>query len=166
MGLGDLPECEDSEVHRSVLPGRTQSTREEADVCPSRPARTTPEEAIVIAAFGLGRTMLFEGEACAKGTALVAEAREDAMRDPRSQRATRGGSSGGRNSIVHLPHPNETARAYCASRTERNVERCCASSDRTVREDRNPMRGGSTCWAEAGRDASRWMSTGRPRVMR
>jgi hypothetical protein len=50
-------------------------------------------------AFGTlssGRTKLFDGEACAKGTALVAKAREDAMRDPRSQRATRGGSSGGR----------------------------------------------------------------------
>src|SRR5262249_31328099 len=47
-----------------------------------------------------GRTMLFGGEACAKGTAMVANLLEDAMRDPRSQRAGRGGSSGGRARIT------------------------------------------------------------------
>jgi hypothetical protein len=66
--------------------------------CSSRLARRDPGEA-----HGRSRkrgvrrkTMLFDGEACAKGTALVAKARDDAMRDPRPQRTTRRGSSGGR----------------------------------------------------------------------
>jgi hypothetical protein len=44
--------------------------------------------------------MLFDGEACAKGTAMVAKARDGAMRDPRPQRTTRGGSSGGRAGVA------------------------------------------------------------------
>jgi hypothetical protein len=81
--------------------------------------------------------MLFDGEACAKGTALVANASEDAMRDPRSQRAARRGSSGGR------------ARGISNDR-----------SGRSSRGDARLFRSGTTAIAHrtprAERDAVRW----------
>jgi len=44
--------------------------------------------------------MLFEGEACAKGTAMVAKARMSKARDPRPCSASGGGSSGGRACVT------------------------------------------------------------------
>jgi hypothetical protein len=67
-------------------------------VCPSRPAGTDPGEARSGSegSIGLRCTKLFDGEACAKGTALVAKALEDAMRILGRNALARGGSSGGR----------------------------------------------------------------------
>lgn len=103
-----------------------------------------PGEAKLVVAgvgFDLRRTMLFEGEVGVKGTALVAEAREDAMRSPRSQRASRGGSSGGRAEIpsndrssrssrdgARLLRSNTTVIAERTPRVERSIVRCCARS--------------------------------------
>lgn len=163
-------------------------------------------EAEILGGVGSGRTMRFLGEACAKGTALVADAREDAMRGPRSQRATRGGSSGGRSSFTQDGRPSSSIRSFVdltrTPRAERRIVRCCARSRaekdirvvetaemeaagtgqparkerslswrtlhaiRNVEGEQNPMRGGRTHWARTGRHVPRWMSTGRPRVMR
>jgi hypothetical protein len=122
----------------------------------------------VVESLALGETKLFDGEACAKGTALVAKAREDAMRvlgrnaqrgevaveveHAESRMIDLGRSSRG---DARLSRPNATAIAQMAPKRERTVERWAARSGAvTIAEgDRNPTRGGSTHWARAGRDA-------------
>ena len=91
--------------------------------------------AVATAVFGLGRTMLFESEACAKGTALVADAREDAMRGPRTQRTTRGGSSGGRAGVV------SNDRSGKSSRDDARLLRPIAEEI----AEKNPMSGAQHC---------------------
>jgi len=165
---------------------RGRSTREETDVCPSRPAGTRPWRGVkrdrwLAELSDSGRTMLFDGEACAKGTALVAKAREDAMRvlGRNAQRAEvavevehaeprmieLGRSSRG---DARLSRPIAMASSQRTPRTKRTAGRRAARSGAVENAggERNPTRGGSTHWARAGRDARSWMRAGRPRVMR
>jgi len=61
------------------------------------------------------RMMLFEGEACAKGTALVADAREKKAWDPRPSSLACGGSSGGRARVT-----SSSARSGKSARNPRS----------------------------------------------
>jgi hypothetical protein len=85
----------------------------------SRPAGTDPGEGDGRGpAAGEGGRLLFEGEACAKGTALVAKTRANVTRDPRPRAGASGGSSGGRAQITR----NSSERGPCAKNPKSGAE--------------------------------------------